>query len=144
MSHSPFKNKTYTKLFLAQVISLVGTGITTIALALLAYELAKDRAGEVLGIALALKMVAYVFFSPLIGTFVHKVSRKFWLIFLDFFRALIVLYLPFVTTVTEIYILIFLINLGSSGFTPIFQGTISDIIKDEKAYHKALSYSRLA
>jgi len=142
--NSPFSYKTYTKLFLAQVISLVGTGVTTIALALLAWELAGDEAGKVLGIALALKMVAYVFFAPIISTFAHKFSRRFWLIFLDVIRALIVLYLPFVTTVWEIYILLFLINLASAGFTPIFQATISDIVKNEQAYQKALSYSRLA
>jgi len=144
MANSPFKNKTYTKLFFAQVISLVGTGITTIALALLAYELAKENAGEVLGIALALKMIAYVFFAPIISTLAHKLPRRSWLIFLDVIRALFILYLPFITEVWEIYIILFLINLASAGFTPIFQASISDIIKDEVAYKKALSYSRLA
>mgnify|MGYP000270928602 CR=1 FL=1 len=144
MTHSPFSNKTYTKLFLAQVISLVGTGVTTIALALLAWQLAKDEAGLVLGIALSLKMVAYVFFTPLITAFVHKLPRRLWLVSLDIIRACIVLYLPFVTEVWEIYLLLFLINLCSAGFTPVFQATISDIIKDELAYKKALSYSRLA
>ena len=144
MTHSPFSNKTYTKLFLAQVISLVGTGVTTIALALLAWQLAKDEAGQVLGIALSLKMVAYVFFTPLITAYVHKLPRRLWLVFLDIVRAAIVLYLPFVTEIWEIYLLLFLINLCSAAFTPVFQATISDIIKDEKAYHKTLSYSRLA
>ena len=144
MTHSPFSNKTYIKLFLAQVISLVGTGVTTIALALLAWQLAKDEAGQVLGIALSLKMVAYVFFTPLITAYVHKLPRRVWLVSLDVIRAGIVLYLPFVTEVWEIYLLLFLINLCSAGFTPVFQATISDIIKDELAYKKALSYSRLA
>jgi len=142
--NSPFEYKTYTKLFLAQVISLVGTGVTTVALALLAWELAKDQAGLVLGIALALKMVAYVFFAPIVATFANKISRRKWLLSLDIIRALLVLYLPFITTVYEIYIVLFLINLASAGFTPVFQATIADIIKEEKAYTKALSYSRLA
>lgn len=144
MTSSPFSNKTYTKLFLAQVISLIGTGVTTIALALLAWQLAKDEAGQVLGIALSLKMVAYVFFTPLITAYAHKLPRRVWLVSLDLIRAGIVLYLPFVTQVWEIYLLLFLINFCSAGFTPVFQATISDIIKDELAYKKALSYSRLA
>ena len=34
------KNTTYRHLFLAQVIALIGTGLITIALALLAYDMA--------------------------------------------------------------------------------------------------------
>jgi hypothetical protein len=54
------KNRTYRHLFLAQVIALVGTGLLTVALGLLAFELAGENAGAVLGTALAIKMIAYV------------------------------------------------------------------------------------
>ena len=37
-------NRTYRHLFLAQVVSLVGTGLATVALGLLAFDLG-DRAG---------------------------------------------------------------------------------------------------
>ncbi len=144
MIKSPLKNKTFKKLFTAQVISLIGTGITSIALALLAWDLAKENAGLVLGIAFALKMLAYVFFSPIITTIAKRVPRKIWLISLDLLRAFTILYFPFITEIWEIYLLLFLINLCSAGFTPIFQATISDIIKKEESYTKALSYSRLA
>lgn len=53
-------NRTYRHLFLAQVIELVGTGLATVALGLLAYDLAGPDAGAVLGTALAIKMIAYV------------------------------------------------------------------------------------
>ena len=45
-------NRTYRHLFMAQVIALIGTGLATVALGLLAYDLAGDRAGAVLGTAL--------------------------------------------------------------------------------------------
>jgi multisubunit Na+/H+ antiporter MnhG subunit len=48
---SVLRNDTYRKLFLAQVASLLGTGLATVALGLLAYDLA----GAVLGTALAIK-----------------------------------------------------------------------------------------
>ena len=57
---SPLADRTFRFLFAAQVIALVGTGLSSVALALLAYELAGGNAGAVLGTALALKMVAYV------------------------------------------------------------------------------------
>ena len=39
------KNRTYRHLFGAQVIALIGTGLATVALGLLAFDLAGDNAG---------------------------------------------------------------------------------------------------
>ena len=41
-----------------------GTGLATVALGLLAWEMAGEDAGLVLGTALAIKMVAYVTLAP--------------------------------------------------------------------------------
>ena len=59
-----FRNRTYRHLFAAQVIALLGTGLATVALGLLAFEIAGEEAGLVLGTALAIKMVAYVGIAP--------------------------------------------------------------------------------
>ncbi len=141
---SPLRNKDYAKLFSAQGIALIGTGLTTVALALLAFDLAGDQAGEVLGIALGIKMVAYVTLAPLAGALAQAFSRKPYLIVLDLVRAAIVLCLPFVTEVWQIFMLIFAMQACSAGFSPVFQATISDILEDEATYTKALSLSRLA
>lgn len=141
---SPLKNSEFRKLFTAQVIALVGTGLTTIALTLLAYDLVGGNAGIVLGTALAFKMTAYVVFAPIVGGLAHRLPRKPLLIALDIVRAAIVLAMPFVTAVWQIYVLIFLLNLFSAGFKPVFQATIPDLLPDEQQYTRALSYSRLA
>lgn len=141
---SPFKNPVYLRLFTAQVTSLVGTGITTIALALLAWKLAENQAGRVLGTALAIKMVTYVFLSPIIASFAHNLPRRIWLVGLDFMRIGLVLCMVFVTEIWQIYLVLFLLNACSAGFTPIFQATIPDIINDERQYHQALSYAQFA
>lgn len=39
-----FSNRTYRHLFAAQVIALIGTGLATVALGLLAWQLAEDDA----------------------------------------------------------------------------------------------------
>lgn len=139
-----FKDRRYRHLFSAQVIALLGTGLTTVGLALLASELAGERAGEVLGTALAIKMVAYVGLAPIAGAFAAKLPRRVLLVTLDILRALVVVCLPWVTEVWQIYALIFLLNACSAGFTPVFQATIPDIFEDEPRYTKALSMSRLA
>lgn len=137
-------HRVYRHLFLAQVIALVGTGLTTVALALLAHDLAAGQAGVVLGTALAIKMVAYVGIAPLVGAYAARLPRRWLLVSLDLLRAAVVCALPFVTEVWQIYVLIFLLNACSAGFTPVFQATIPDVLEDEGQYTRALSLSRLA
>lgn len=138
------KNRTYRHLFLAQVIALVGTGLATVALGLLAFELAGADAGAVLGTALAIKMIAYVGVAPVASAFAERVPRRTMLVVLDLVRAAIAVSLPFVTEVWQVYVLIFVLQSASAAFTPTFQATIPDILPDEKEYTRALSLSRLA
>lgn len=138
------RNRTYRHLFLAQVVALVGTGLATVALGLLAYDLAGADAGAVLGTALAIKMAAYVGVAPIATALAHRVPRRTMLVCLDVVRALVALALPFVSEVWQIYVLIFVLQSASAAFTPTFQATIPDVLPQEKDYTRALSLSRLA
>ncbi len=141
---SPLVDPRFRQLFAAHTIALIGTGLTTVALALLAYDLAGPNAGTVLGTALTIKMIAYVGIAPFAGVFRLGSMRKSLLIALDLFRAGLVLCLPFVDSLAQVYILIFLISACAALFTPVFQSLIPDIITNEMRYTKALSLSRLA
>jgi MFS family permease len=141
---NPLKDRTFRLLYLAQLASLFGTGLTTVALALLAYDLAAGEAGVVLGTALAIKMIAYVTLSPLVGAFANKLPRKSMLIVLDLARAGIVMLFPLISEVWQIYVVVFALQACSAGFTPTFQATIPDILTEEARYTRALSLSRLA
>lgn len=137
-------SRTFRHLFAAQIISLVGTGLATVALGLLAWNLAGANAGLVLGTALAIKMIAYVALAPAASALAARLPRRAFLVALDLIRAFVVLFLPFVTEVWQIYVLIFLLQAASAGFTPAFQATIPDVLPDERDYTKALSLMRLA
>jgi MFS family permease len=137
-------HRIYRNLFAAQVAALLGTGIMTVALSLLAYQLAGGDAGAVLGTALALKMVAYVGVAPLAGAVAHRFSRRTWLVILDVVRGAVVACLPFVDQVWQIYVLIFALSACSAASTPVFQAAIPDVLHNEDDYTQALSLSRLA
>ncbi len=141
---APLANRTFRRLFAAQVTSLVGTGLTTVALALLAYDLAGGDAGLVLGVLLAAKMVIYVALAPVIGAVVARFDRRRMLVALDIARAAIVLGLPFVTEVWQVYALFLALHLCAAGFTPAFQATVPDVLPDTEEYTRALALSRLA
>jgi MFS family permease len=127
---TPFANVTYRRLFGAQVVALAGTGLTTVALTLLAYDLAGSNAGAVVGIALALKMIVYVFGAPVITALAGRLPRRRLLVALDVLRATSVMGMLFATEVWHVYALIVLVNACSAGFTPTFQATIPDVLTD--------------
>lgn len=138
------RHRVFRRLFTAQVVALLGTGLLTVALALLAYELAGEQAGAVLGTALAIKMVVYVLLAPLSGALVPPERRKAALIAFDLVRVCIALTLPFVTEIWQIYLLIAVLQAASAGFTPLFQSLIPEVLPDERDYTHALSLSRMA
>ncbi|MFJ8477917.1 MFS transporter [Kitasatospora sp. NPDC094011] len=138
------RNRTYRHLFTAQVVALVGTGLATVALSLLAYSIAGSNASAVLGTALAIKMVAYVTVAPIAGALAGRVPRRTLLVAMDLTRAGVALSLPFVDRVWQVYLLIFLLQAASAAFTPTFQATIPDVLPAERDYTRALSLSRLA
>tara|TARA_R110002072_G_scaffold299307_1_gene474601 strand:+ start:2535 stop:3854 length:1320 start_codon:yes stop_codon:yes gene_type:complete len=137
-------DRTYRHLFAAQVVALLGTGLATVALGLLAYDLAGENAAMVLGTVFAIKMVAYVGVAPVAAAFAGKVNRRAFLVMLDLVRAAVALCLPFVAEIWQVYVLIFVLQSASAAFTPTFQATIPDILPDEAQYTRALSLSRLA
>ncbi|HDZ81580.1 MAG TPA: MFS transporter [Roseobacter sp.] len=141
---SVLADRTYRHLFLAQITALLGTGLATVALGLLAYDLAGERAGLVLGAVFTIKMLAYVGIAPIAGAFANRWPRRKMLVSLDLIRAAVALCLPFVSEVWQVYILIFVLQSASAAFTPTFQATIPDILPDEDRYTRALSLSRLA
>ena len=90
-SDSPFENTTFRYLFTAQVTSLIGSGFTQVALALLAFDLMGAEAATVLGVVWSVRVLAFVIFAPIFGGLAHKLPRKEWLIALDIARAVLVL-----------------------------------------------------
>lgn len=140
---SVLADRTYRHVFLAQVVALLGTGLATIALGLLAFDLSGERAGLVLGTIFTIKMVAYVGIAPIAGAFANRWPRRTMLVSLDLVRAVVALCLPFVTEIWQIYVLIFALQSASAAFTPTFQATIPDILPEEERYTRALSLSRL-
>ncbi|MHB9859890.1 MFS transporter [Streptomyces sp. YIM S03343] len=141
---SVLRNRTYRHLFAAQVIALTGTGLATVALGLLAYDIAGADAGSVLGTALAIKMVAYVAIAPAVGAVADRLPRRTLMVGADLIRATVALTLPFVDQVWQVYLLIFLLQSASAAFTPTFQAVVPDVLPAERDYTQALSLSRLA
>ncbi|WP_158639102.1 MFS transporter [Elioraea rosea] len=136
--------RAYYHLFASQVLALLATGIATVALALLSYDLAGADAGAVFGTALAIKMAAYILISPVAAALTSRLPRRSLLIAMDGLRAAVALTMPFAASVWQIYFLIFVFQAASAVFTPVFQATIPELLPEEADYAGALARARLA
>jgi NRE family putative nickel resistance protein-like MFS transporter len=139
-----WRNRNFRLLFSAQIISLLGSGVTTVGLALFAYQLTGGvSATAVIGNALTLRILAFLLFSQPAGVIADRVSRKRILVAADLIRFALLALFPFITAVWQIYSLIFAINAVTAFFTPTFESSIPEIVGGEQ-YVKALSLSRVA
>jgi NRE family putative nickel resistance protein-like MFS transporter len=141
---SLWRNRNYLLLFSAQIVSLLGSGVTTVGLALFAYQLTGGAsATAVIGNALFLRILVFLLFSQPAGVLADRFNRKNILIAADVLRFGLLALFPFITEVWQVYALIFAINAVTAFFTPTFEASIPEIVGEEQ-YVKALSYSRVA
>src|SRR6266550_5174807 len=141
---SLWRNRDFRLLFGAQIISLLGSGVTTVGLALFAYQLTGGQsATAVIGNALTLRILAFLLFSQPAGVVADRVSRKKILIAADVVRFGLLALFPFITAVWQIYEMIFAINAVTAFFTPTFEASIPEVAGGEQSV-RALSLSRVA
>ena len=139
----PFKalqNKTFAKLYLAQTISLLGDAFSWVGLALLAYQIDKENSPVILATALTLRVTAFIIFSPFAGVLADKVERKKILYVTHFIRMAIISCLPFISSVWQIYVLVFFLNVFNAFFTPTYRAVIPQIIEG-KYFREAVGLS---
>ena len=141
---SVLSEKSFRNLFFAQNFSLLGSGLATIAISLLAFDLTGRNAALILSGLFTIKMFVYVIFSPFAGAIADKFDTKKYLIIQDVIRAIAACGLIFVSEIWHLYIIIVLIYLSTAAFTPIYQSAIPKIFKDETDYTKAISLFRIA
>jgi MFS transporter, NRE family, putaive nickel resistance protein len=136
-------NRDFVRLFGAQLTSVLGSGVTSVALAAFAYELAGSNATVVIGMALTLRIVAFVTVSPIAGVLADRVDRKRILVAADLVRVLLMGAFPFITAVWHVYVLIFLLNAVTALFTPAFEASIPELV-GPTLYTRAIAWSRVA
>jgi NRE family putative nickel resistance protein-like MFS transporter len=138
------RHRAFVLLFAAQLVSLLGSGATTIGLALFAYRLAgATEATALVGNALMLRILAFLLFSQPAGVVADRWPRKRILVAADLGRAAILGLLPLASTIWHVYALVFVLNALTAFFTPTFEATIPAIVAEEDLV-TALGLSRIA
>lgn len=136
--------RSYYRLFSGYVLALFATGVATVALAFVAFDLAGDNSGAVIGTALSIKMLAYVFVAPVLTALTERLPRRAFLIALDLVRAGSLLSLPFVTEVWHVYLLVFVFATASATFGFVYMAIVPYLLGTEEDYTRSLARSRIA
>lgn len=136
--------RAYRRLFAAHVLGLLATGITTVALALIAFDLVGDGSGAVLGTALAIKMAVNIVVTPLVAGIAARLERRRWLAALVAVRAGTVGLIPFLDQVWHIYALIAVFQTASAAFVATYLAAVPSLLPGEEDYARAVAKSRIA
>lgn len=138
-----WRHGVFQKLFWAHVISLVGSGLSSVALALLAHQLVGASASAVLGVTLAIRIGVIVLCSPFAGQIAKRYGARVAMIGSDLVRAGVVGGFFFATSVWQIYLLAVVLNLGAAVFTPVYKAVIPGVVS-EAQYPRALAFGAIA
>ena len=134
----------YNRFFAAFALALLGTGVAVVGIVLLAFELAGDDAGVVLGTALGIKTATYVVVAPIASVVSGSVPKRRLMLVLLLTGASTFLLLPWVTSVWQLYALIFVFAVGSAIFNPTYQALVPYFLPEPRAYYRALTKARVA
>ncbi len=137
-----WRNREFRLLFAAKIISLTGSGVTTVGLALFAYQLTGGAsATAVIGNALTLRILAFLLFSQPAGVIADRINRKKILIAADVVRFSLLALFPLIAAVWQIYTLIFAINAVTAFFTYLVSALLVLLVKMPRVAKDALPLS---
>jgi MFS family permease len=134
----------YRKLFYAGIINGIGDRFSQVAL--LALILQMTGSGLSVGITMALRMIPFLFFSPLSSSIAGKLGRKTVLIATDLSRAVIAISFLAINNSDDMWIVYtssFLLASGEAIYSPIRKSSIPAIVsskslKDVNAWEQVL------
>ena len=134
------RNPAFARLYLAQLVHLLGDALVWVALALLAFELAGERAAAVLGTALTLRVTAFVLLSPFAGVLADRVSRKAILVGALAARTVVLLGLALAQQEWQLYLAMLVMNGLTAFFTPTYQASVP-AVTTRAEYPRAIALS---
>jgi predicted MFS family arabinose efflux permease len=128
------QNRSFTKLYFARLVSLLGDWFNMLAIIALLRDLGEGGAGGI-GWLLIFKTLPSLVMTPFAGAAADRYSRRSLMMATDLARALVVLAM-FVTLIwpstTLVYLLVILQSSLSAFFEPARQALLPDIVSPEE------------
>ncbi len=129
---SVFRNRSFTLLWTAQLVSTIGSSLTSLAAGILVYRLT----GSVLSVGLMLMATAVptLLVGLIAGVFVDRYDRKRIMLGADLIRAVLVCLIPFLAplNIAWLYVIVMLSSAVGQFFDPAHESVLPEVASDEE------------
>lgn len=130
----PLRSRDFRRLWLGQLVSVVGDKVDQIALGILVYQ--KTGSGLQMGITLAISMLPAAVFGMVAGTFVDRLDKRRTMLVADALRAALVLSVPFVAerfdSILPVYIVALILATVGLFFEPAKLSLIPKLVRRDE------------
>jgi MFS family permease len=127
-----FRNRNFTLLWSAQLVSTIGDALMALAASILVYR----ATGSALSVGLMLIATAApgIFVGLVAGVFVDRVDRKRIMLICEVARALLVATIPFLvgSNIAWLYVIVFMTSTIGQFFDPAQASVIPEVASDEE------------
>lgn len=129
---SVFRNKSFTNIWLAQLVSSMGSALTTLAASVLVYR----ETGSALSVGLMLiaTTAPTVLIGLFAGVFVDRYDRKWIMLGADLLRGVLILLIPFLIRfdLSWLYIIVALTSAVTQFFDSAHASVLPEVASDEE------------
>lgn len=129
---SVFRNRNFTLLWSAQLISTVGSALTSLAASILVYR----ETGSALSVGLMLMATAApsIVLGLIAGVFVDRLDRKRIMVAADLIRAALVFTIPFLVSsnIAWLYVIVLLTSSVGQFFEPAQSSVLPEVATDQE------------
>jgi CRP-like cAMP-binding protein/Na+/melibiose symporter-like transporter len=127
-----FRNRNFTFLWTGELVSTIGSSLTSLAASILVYRLTNSAFS--VGLMLMATAAPSLILGLIAGVFVDRFDRKRIMIAADLIRALLVLSIPFLVplNIVWLYVIVLLASCVSQFFDPAHASVIPEVAADKE------------
>ncbi len=127
-----FRNRSFTFLWLGQLVSTIGSALTSLAASIVVFRLTGSALS--VGLMLIATSAPTLLVGLIAGVFVDRYDRKRIMIIADVSRAVVVILIPFLIPhgIAWLYIIIMLTSVIGQFFEPAHASVVPEVASDEE------------
>ena len=123
-----FGSHDFFRLWLAQVVSALGDWIGFFAIVAIAARIGGSSSGPAIGVVMTARILPGLFLAPVAGVLLDRWDRKRVMVICDAGRGLVLLSLPFVTTVPQLVAASLLLEILTLMWSPAKEAEVPNLV----------------
>jgi dTMP kinase len=126
-----FGSTQFFRLWLGQVVSSLGDWIGLIAITALAARIGGHGAGAAVGLVLSARLIPGFFLGSVVGVLVDRWDRRRLMITCDVGRGIVLIFLPFVSTIFGLFLASLFLELMTLMWAPAKEASVPNMVRKE-------------